>query len=315
MGMLDPDARITGRGQRKLRSANIITDFFPHDLMAEVEDLNREFTRALESPSKSTESPQPVLEPPVVPGSTRAVGRLRRHRESAVDKLENVRDFGLVEIACCPASAVELPVPGLEAFVQQNRFEFSEEMQHFPAIDVFQNGVSVGYFPRAIRDDIKSTVRFTFYKDAFVVFDALADPLMGGPESLGRNKAALHAGWLSYELQRHLQLTKSLLKDSDVRSIFIVVHLENAGSLPLIFPSGRGPWVEQSEYAGPHEPITRLLAVSEIHDHDGDKRNSVMPIVVDVMGEVYRIFGLSRVLGLWDENGNLTYVKGLENQR
>ena len=48
IGMLDPDPRITGRGQRKLRKANIITDLFPHDLMAEVEDLNREFTRALE---------------------------------------------------------------------------------------------------------------------------------------------------------------------------------------------------------------------------------------------------------------------------
>jgi pyrimidine deaminase RibD-like protein len=48
MGMLDPDVRITGRGQRKLRTAGIATDFFPSDLMAEVEDLNREFTRFCE---------------------------------------------------------------------------------------------------------------------------------------------------------------------------------------------------------------------------------------------------------------------------
>lgn len=45
MGMLDPDERIRGLGQMKLRTANIATQFFPVDLMSEVEELNREFIR------------------------------------------------------------------------------------------------------------------------------------------------------------------------------------------------------------------------------------------------------------------------------
>src|SRR3989338_8564252 len=45
IGMLDPNPSICGKGQRLLREANIVTDFFTPELMAEVEDLNRHFTR------------------------------------------------------------------------------------------------------------------------------------------------------------------------------------------------------------------------------------------------------------------------------
>ena len=55
IGMLDPDNRISGRGQRALRKAGIRTDLFPSDLMAEVEDLNRDFVRDRESESSTGE--------------------------------------------------------------------------------------------------------------------------------------------------------------------------------------------------------------------------------------------------------------------
>ncbi|MGB8541801.1 MAG: deaminase [Candidatus Acidiferrales bacterium] len=55
IGMLDPDDRISGRGQRALRKAEIATDLFPSDLMSQVEELNRDFVRDRESTMSRSE--------------------------------------------------------------------------------------------------------------------------------------------------------------------------------------------------------------------------------------------------------------------
>lgn len=248
-------------------------------------------------------NPSPVQQAMPKPDS------LARHRATILTKLEDPKDFGLVQIYCIPVEEVEIPVAQLQKFLEEHRFHFSEAMRYFPRIEVFQDGVSVGYFPSAVRQDVKSTMRISLYSDGLSAFDSLADTFLDGDREL-------HSGWLSYELQRHLQLTKAVLDGSSASRIRIVLNLANISPFRLVLIANR-VWAQHASYTGGHKPIDRGVSLSEVYDYnDNERRNVAMPVVRDIMEEVGRIFGLSQVPpNLWDANGRLTYVQGLEGQR
>jgi pyrimidine deaminase RibD-like protein len=61
IGMLDPNPAIQGHGVRLLRDANIQVQFFPHELMTEIEELNRSFTRKFRDAPELTGTSSPVI--------------------------------------------------------------------------------------------------------------------------------------------------------------------------------------------------------------------------------------------------------------
>lgn len=248
---------------------------------------------------RATESEGRPLPPASLPD------RLEKHKDFIKPKLENIADFGFVGIWTWPVNQVKISAENLREFIEKHTYDFSETLRYLRDVEMFQNGASAGCFPKGIRMDTKSTSRTTLYNDGLVAFDAQADALMSGHHGL-------HVGWLGYQLQRHLQLTKALLKDYEVSRINLVVDFANIQEFGILMGFN---WTE-GRY-NPHEPICREVALSDVHDYDGEKRNIVMSVVRDIIDEVYRIFGFSKAGSpmLWDEHGYILYVKGLENQR
>jgi hypothetical protein len=234
--------------------------------------------------------------------------RLRVRQDPMKAKLENCRDYGFLGIYSQPEVPIDIPLADLNTFLEVHRNHFSESMRYNRGHEPLQDGVSVGYYPRAIRNDIKSTSRLTLYRDGLVALDSQADTLMD------KNKT-LHPYWLSYELQRHLQLSKTLLEHYQVKTVHLVIELDNIEDFSLSFE--RNPLFGQSSYSGGHHPIERHVPLLGVHAYDSPERNIVIPVVKDIMDEICRIFGLSKTPpGVWDQKGWLTYVgPGLENLR
>ncbi len=242
--------------------------------------------------------------------------RLESHQKLIKPKLDNIRDFGFLGVYSIPERPVEIPYDSLLETLQKYRFAFPspfpEEITYAPDPDYFQDCVSFGYFPRSVSLDIKSTFRITLYTDGLVALDSEANPIREGGKTL-------HPFWLSYELQRHLQLTRALLESRGTERIRLILEMENIEEFSLGVSRGAASSLNDLvlwPYSGAHRPVEKDVNLADIPRWDSPDRNIVTPVVKDTMAEVYHIFGSRKITHrLWDEKGYLTYVKGVEGTR
>src|SRR4051812_16246036 len=81
IGVLDPNDKIRGRGELRLRDAGIEIGRFEPDLMAAIEELNREFTRQHKKPFRRERTKAQTTDP-VKPGEVGPNGRRIRYTKA-----------------------------------------------------------------------------------------------------------------------------------------------------------------------------------------------------------------------------------------
>lgn len=218
------------------------------------------------------------------------------HKNWVIEQIEDTMFHGRVSIYGMPIDIQE----GLKIDKVKNLLEgekrFSEAFYHAESATIFQNGITKGYFPRAIKPDIKSSCRWTIYRSGFCAFDSQLDHLFN------ENKV-LNPNWFSYELQRTLQLFQHVLQDN-VSEINITIEFGNLIGWNLETYNHR---VTRHPFTGISKPINKEIKLKNIHTGD-DNWSVFMPIIKEIMDEIATMFGLDRmIIPSWDDKGVFKY--------
>jgi pyrimidine deaminase RibD-like protein len=134
IGMLDPNPDIQGHGVRLLRDANIAVQFFPEELMKEIEELNRNFTRKFRDTPRLTETRFPAIRP-LSPDEQKITDILKfkgkpitvfNKQKYGHSYLEGTFDAVIVD---CDSLGVVLKTPGNELSFSLSQIEVSRDME------------------------------------------------------------------------------------------------------------------------------------------------------------------------------------------
>lgn len=220
------------------------------------------------------------------------------HKNWVDELIENTTSYGSLSIYAFPSELSEpLHIPDVRNVFRGGQ-RFSEVFFHADQDILLQNAITRAYYPRGIDENIKSSTRWTVYTDGFCALDSQLDHLFSENQNL-------NPVWLSYEIQRTLQLFYFILNGHSTH-ISLLLNLGNLSGWKIEEYDYRHT---KHPFTGRSLPIEKIIELDTIY-HDNENWSNVMPVVEEIIDEVATMFGLENMtIPYRDGNNVFEYYK------
>lgn len=246
-----------------------------------VEQLSRIHSRAVE--------PQVVLDD----------DRLHRHSSQSAALFPSKGDMAFFALSSLAPATTAISREHLDQTFLQRDKTYSESLLYSAPPETHPLGFTRAYRPHA---DFGTTAEqaTTCYFDGLIVSE--------GDLAEGEKEGNLNPLWLTYEHQRHLQLSKEVLEGA-ATGFDLILHMENLSKIR--WETYRGNQIDRlAPYVGYHQDIIHPVTLTEINGRD--RWNVTNEVVKVLVSEVARCFGLDELTNrYWDKDGYLEYSKGV----
>lgn len=223
--------------------------------------------------------------------------------------LKDPKQFGLFTICIEPSERISVADSEIENLLDpmgSRRGQVMEELWYALSFVPSQKWYRRILVPTELKEENKGTWAITCYrKTGFLIVNGLVDEYLQG-------KKYLHPFSFSYQLQRILQMAKTLYKErtQSVRMTIDFKYIETFGYVSFLY--GRNEKIHP--YVAFSEPIEREIKSENIYSDS--KADVLLPDVIECMKEVARIFGLIELPdSLVNKQGEMIYVESFKGMR